>query len=331
MTRMTCLACGGELWLDIRTDVVVCTHCDCRQSLNMALSDHNEIINLSNVSPQVLSHYKQALRIVATAKRSADYAMAADILERLPGFWNADSLSAECRQKESVLRIEEKYNGAVADMNSQQPYRIQQAAEAFEELGSYRDAPILLSQCPQLMKEAEAAQKKTQKENEKLLEKQARQIRKAEKRRIRRRRIRILLILIVIVGLTIGFFVLHSKQNLHISMEPDQENYIENKRNHVVFYYDVTVENTGYLDIIGFDASVIFENTDGEVLVDTKMYIDNYDSPAVRSKKTVTFTWELSVYSEDTAWELYGTDFEDLKVTIKINEIRFSTGLTRTY
>lgn len=347
MLNLICKICGGELDIDISCDAIVCDYCGGRQPLTG--SSVEIVVDPAKLPAQTIQQYRRAYQTYSMAKTADQYETAAKMLEQMSGFGHAEELSKEARQKETDCRKAEKYACAVQYFNSGRAEKIQLAAKTFAELGNYRDAKEYLSKCPKSIEQIKKAEhdremeaskarhdreiqmKKAQLDLEKQEAKEERRRQKLEKRRIRKRNFRIFLVLLVIAGLILGGLYLHSRQHLHISMEPDQENYIENKRNHVIFYYDVTVKNIGYLDIIGFDASVIFENTDGEVLVDTKMYIDNYDSPAVRSKKTVTFTWELSVYSEDTAWELYETDFEDLKVTIKINEIRFSTGLTRTY
>ncbi len=357
MLNLICKICGGELDIDIRSDAVVCDYCGGRQPLE---ADVEIVIDPAKLPAQTIQQYKRAYQTFSSAKTADQYETAAKMLEQMSGFGESGTMAKEARQKEAECRQAEKYACAVQYLSSQNIEKIQFAAKAFAELGDYRDSEELLDQCPKLIQQItkenhdrdmaaqkakhdremeakkakhdrEIQQKKAQLELEKQEAKEERRKQKQERRRIRKRNFRIFLVLLIIAGLILGGLYLHSKQHLHITMEPKQDGYYEAKRDHVIFYYDVTVENTGYLDITGFDASVIFENTDGEVLVDTKMYIDNYDTPAVRGKKTVTLSWELSVYSEDTAWELYETDFEDLKVTIEITEIRFASGITRRY
>lgn len=357
MLNLICKICGGELDIDIRREAIVCDYCGGCQPLE---TDAEIVIDPAKLPAQTIQQYKRAYQAFSSAKTADQYEAAAKMLEQMAGFGESDAMAKEARKKEAQYRKEELYACAVQYLNSQNIDKIQLAAKAFAELGDYRDAKELLKKCPEYSKQLEKEQHDREIEREKIkhdremeakkakhdreiqmkkaqlaLEKQEakeeRKRQKLEKRRIRKRNFRIFLVLLIIAGLILGGLYLHSRQHLHITMEPKQDGYYEVKRDQVIFFYEVTVENTGYLDINGFDASVIFENTDGEVLVDTKMYIDNYDTAAVRGKKTVTFTWELSVYDQDRAWELAQTDFEDLKVTIEINEIRFSTGLTRKY
>lgn len=335
MLNVTCRICGGELDIDIRSDAVYCEFCGGRQLLSM--TDHAVVVDPAKLPTQTIQQYRQAYRALAEAGTGDQYAAAAQKMDQLAGFCEADELAREAREMAAQCRMAEKYTAAVEYFNGSSIEKIQLAARLFAELGDYRDAAQRLEQCPgriaqmqQVQRDREIEQKKAQLALEKQEAKEERRRQKQEKRRIRKRKFKVFMVLLLIVALILGGFMLHSRKNLQIQLRPD-EDYYEVKRDRVIFYYDVTLENSGYLDINGFDAAVIFENTDGEVLVDTKMYIDNYDTAAVRGKKTVTMSWELSVYSEDAAWELINTDFEDLKVTIEITEIRFSTGLTRTY
>jgi len=128
----------------------------------------------------------------------------------------------------------------------------------------------------------------------------------------------------------IGRIQAYSRSNIKITMSPDAENYLTESYNKYVFHYDVNVKNKGLFAVNYIAGEVIIEK-DNEVLVDTTFYFSSSSGALVRAKKHRKFGWELSVQSYDTARMLFLTDFDDLDVKIKITEITYKNGKTKTY
>ena len=122
----------------------------------------------------------------------------------------------------------------------------------------------------------------------------------------------------------------YSADNISVNFVPQESSYLMEYSNRYVFNFSVTLENDGRKDIEAIEGIVAFINEENNVIVDTEVSFSG--SPiAVRHGKSSKYSWELTVYSENTARELYNTDFEDFKVEFNVTSIRFADGKTIEY
>ena len=128
--------------------------------------------------------------------------------------------------------------------------------------------------------------------------------------------------------------MLHHPSNIQITVTPSRDNYVTQKYGDHVFNYDVRIKNNSPFDVTAIEASVYFEEADGNVLIDTSFNAGNtiYQSnPVVRGKKSSEYTWSVTVPSENKAATLYNYDFDELNVKIKIKKLRYGEGKVRSY
>jgi hypothetical protein len=327
---LSCKNCGGNITLDMNSGKIVCNSCGVEQTLSSALSEEsaNYIYLDDGVSKVALSTYKRALSMMSSARTENSFAFAAEVFEEIPGVLNADFLAKECREKAKLFRLEQIYSNAVLSMESGDPAKIKDAIQGFKSLGEYKDAAKKIDECLPLLNIAQKAyqEKLNIAEQQKVLKQK-----QAVKRKFIGKLVAFIAVLLI-VFIIIGHFYIYSSSNIKISLSPDVESFVTEEYNSYVFHYDVKIENTGLLDVSSIEGTVVFENkNDNEILVDTTISFYNSSSAVVRSKKNSKFTWELTVYSQDTALALYKTDFDDLKIQIDITKITYTNGKTKTY
>lgn len=327
---LTCKNCGGNISLN--TNMLVCDSCGAQQALTDFLKNvsDNSIYNTDEFTTNARNTYKKALSLMAAARTESSFLFAAGVFEEIPTVLNAGVLAQECRVKANLLKSERIYNEAVTDMQSDNPHELERAIRAFGLLGEYKDAAAKKEECTALLSVAQIEwQEKLKKEEQQKTKEDAQAKAKAFKRKIRTRFIAVVLVLIT-VGAVIGTSFSYSPKHLKIEITPDAENFITEKYNDYVFHYIVKVKNNGLLDVRAIEGTVVFEK-DNEVLVDTNISFSNYSSAVVRAKKSSKFTWELTVYPENTALALYETNFNDLKVKVDITGITYTNGKRKKY
>ncbi len=329
---LTCKNCGGNISFDRDTYKITCDSCGTKQSLSDAFENTSGdlIYKDDEASKELLSTYKRALSMMSCARSEKSFRFAADLFGKIPDFLNSEALAKECLEKENLLKTERIYNDAVTDMKSDDPDRIERAIKAFESIGNYKDSSAKTDECKPLLSVAkENRQKRLKEEEEKRISEE-----KERKRKIQRNKFFLKVSAVTAVALMLILIIVHfntySASNIKISLSPDSENYLTEKYNDYVFCYDATIENKGPLDVSSVEGEIIFEK-DGEILVDTSIDFYNYSSAVVRSKKSSKYTWELTVYSYDTALALYETDFDDLDVKINITSITYTNGKRKDY
>ncbi len=329
---LTCKNCGGNISLDTNSNLIICDSCGAQQTLTNVLADESEnfIYNEEQLSRSSLNTYKRALSMMASARTESSFIFAAGVFEEIPNVLNANALATECREKAGLFKRERIYKSAVIDMKSEDPAKIEGAIQAFKSLGEYKDSVAKIDECMPLLSVAQANhQEKLRKaEEQRVKEEKQRQIRAKKNKFIGK--LILLTTLVIAAILILGYFSIYSSSNIKISLSPDTENYLTEGYNKYVFCYDAKIENNGFLDISAIEGEIIIEK-DNEVLVDTTISFYSYSSAVVRSKKSSKFTWELTVYSYDTALALYKTDFDDLDVKIDITGITHTNGKTKTY
>lgn len=327
---LTCKNCGGNISLD--SNLIICDSCGAKQSLNEVLVSEtvNLIYNDDEVSETSLNTYKRALSMMSTARTESSFIFAAGVFEEIPDVFNANALAKECRDKAELFKAERIYNSAVIDMKSDDPVRIEGAIQAFKSLGEYKDSVTKIDECIPLLEVAQTTyqEKLRQAEEQRVKEEKQKQLR-AKKNKFIGKLISLALVAITVI-LVIGYFRIYSSSNIKIMLSPDTENFLTEGYNKYTFSYDAKIENNGFLDVSAIEGEIIIEK-DNEILVDTTLSFYNYSSAVVRSKKNSKFTWELTVYSYDTALTLYETDFDDLDVKIDITSITYTNGKTKTY
>lgn len=329
---LTCKNCGGNISLDANSNLITCDFCGAQQTLTSILADEPEnfIYKEDELSRSSLDTYKRALSIMASAQTENSFILAAGVFKEIPNVLNADALAMECIEKANRFKCERIYNSAVIDMKSDDPARVEGAIQAFKSLGEYKDSVTKTDECTQLLRVAQANYQ------EKLRLAEDQRIRQEKQRRIRAKKNKFIGKLIPIAALAVvaiivfGYFRVYSPSNIRVSLSPDTENYLTEGYNKYVFCYDVKIENNGFLDVSEVEGEITIQN-DNEVLVDTTIDFYNDFSAIVRSKKSRKFTWELTVYSYDTALTLYETDFDDLDVKIDITSITYANGKTKSY
>ncbi len=330
MVSLTCKNCGGNISLD--SNLIVCDSCGAKQSLTEILADacENLIYKEDEISQSSLNTYKRALSMMSTARTESSFIFAAGVFEKIPDVFNADALAKECREKAELFKAERIYNSAVMDMKSDDPAKIEGAIQAFKSLGEYKDSVAKIDECVPLLNIAN----ETHQEKLRVAEEQRLKEEKQKQLRVKKNKFIGKLISLALVAITvifvIGYFRVYAPSNIKIWLSPNTENFLTEGYNKYIFTYDVKIENKGFLDVSAIEGEIIIEK-DNEVLVDTTMSFYNYSSAVVRSKKSSKFTWELTVYSYETALLLYETDFDDLDVKIDITVITYTNGKTKTY
>lgn len=327
---LVCKHCGGTISIKEDFHTIVCDFCGEEQSLSSA-ADRSEsnIFKNDDVSVEKLIAYRRAISIMTSAHTENDFLRAAGLFNQIPEVLNAADLAKVCRDKADLVRTESTYKTAVADMHSEEPALIERAIRTFESLGKYKDATKMAKECTPLLKIAQekSAERRRIAEQQRLADAQV-----MRRQRVKKRIVRGLIagiVLLAAVCVVVGYFTVYSSSNIVITLSPDDE-YVTTSYSGYVFHYDVNIENTGYLDVQAIEGTVIFEKED-EVLVDTSISFYNYSSAVVRAGKNSKFTWELTVYSEDTARALYQTPFEELDVYIDITDITYTNGETKSY
>ena len=258
----------------------------------------------------------------------------AEMFENISEILNSEFLAKECRNKAGLMKKERLYSTGIEEMNSKDPQRIEYAISLFSTIPGYKDADLHLDECKRMLPEVQREYEEYQKEQEKLrLKEQQEQKRLA---RIRKRRnIRLmLLVTAIIAAILLIRSAIYSSSNLKISIKPDEDEYVGTKYSSYVFNYDVKIKNNSIFDVSGLHADIYFEEPNGNVLVDTNLNIGNLGSTsttAVRSHKSVEYTWSVSIPSDSTAEKLYNYDFNDLDVKIKIKKISFTNGKIKEY
>lgn len=329
---LTCKNCGGNISLDANSNLIICDSCGAQQTLTNVLADESEnfIYNEDELSRSSLNTYKRALSMMSSARTESSFIFAAGVFEEIPDVFNANALAKECRDKAELFKAERIYNSAVIDMKSDDPVRIEGAIQAFKSLGEYKESVAKIDECIPLLEVAQTTyQEKLRVAEEERVKEEKQKYLRAKKNKFIGKLISVALVAVTVI-LVIGYFRAYSSSNIKISLSPNTESYLTEGYNKYVFCYDAKIENDGFLDVSAIEGEIIIEK-DNEVLVDTTMSFYNYSSAVVRSKKSSKFTWELTVYSYDTALALYGTDFDNLDIKINITSITYTNGKTKTY
>ncbi len=325
---LTCKNCGGNISIDSNQNLIICDSCGAQQTLTNVLADEckNIIYKEDELSKSSLNKYKRALSVMSSARTESSFIFAAGVFEKIPDLLNANALAKECREKAELFKKERIYNNAVIDMKSDDPARIEGAIQTFKTLGEYKDSIAKIDECAPLLNIAQANYQ------DKLKAAEEQRIKEEKQKQISAKKNKLIVFAAVVLTVVfiIGYFRVYSPSNIKILLSPNTENFVTEGYDKYTFCYDAKIENNGFLDVSAIEGEIIIEK-DNEVLVDTTMSFYNYSSAVVRSKKSSKFTWELTVYSYDTALALYKTDFDDLDVKIDITSITYTNGKTKTY
>jgi hypothetical protein len=315
----------------MHTQEITCDSCGAVQSMSTLLAGEAEpFLCGEDLSPAALNTYKKALSMMASAKTEHSFMMAAELFDEIPNLLNAPLLAQECRDKADLFKKERLYGGALLNMQSDDPARIQLAIETFRGLGDYKEAPIKAEACIPLLKTAQIHHQKRLEEAQREQKRtEARRKQEAAKRKFWSRVIGFLLLITAALGIA-GYFYLYSPNRIQITLSPAEENFLQENYGNYRFTYNVRIKNEGLLDVSSVTGTVLIEN-EGEVLVDTEIRFQSYSSSVARAHKSGRYTWELTVYSYDIAKELYEADHDDLDIEIKITEITYTNGKTKTF
>ncbi len=329
---LACKNCGGNILLTSTSDALVCDACGAEQSLTTFLADVPDcsIYRQDEVSQKAIDTYRRGVSLMSSARTEGSFAFAAGVFEQVPDVLNADDLARECRERAALLKSERIYTGAITDMQSDDPMKIEAAIRAFTSLKGYKDSAEKMDKCIPLLSAARIKHQKAAEEEERQQRKRESQRKaKAARKKLVKSFARIVVVLAAI-GAVIGYFFVYSPKHIKIQMTPHAGSFVTREHNNYVFCFDVIVGNDGLLDVCAVEGTVVFEKDD-EVLVDTAISFSNYSSAAVRAGKTAKFNWELTVYSADTALSLYQTDFDELDVRFDITAITYTNGKTKNY
>ena len=135
---LICKNCGGSIALDENGTNLICECCGTREPLSAVLNGSG--YNGDETAQGSLEVYRYALKIMSSAKTENAFLMAAEEFDEIPEILNSTLLAEECRQKADLLRKERTYNGALIDMNSDEPAKIELAMSYFKGLGDYKDS-----------------------------------------------------------------------------------------------------------------------------------------------------------------------------------------------
>ena len=307
---ISCKNCGGELRL-LDTSIV-CDSCGASQRVN------EPAVICSVQDAATLLAYRRATEKMNTAKSETDYALAASMFRRLGDLQDAEKLARSCAEHAAALHDEHIYQQAVDAMNSGYYHALREAKAALESIPQYKDALDKAAACIPLLEEAKKRH---------LARLHAEQKRKEH---LKKRRI-----LAVICATAVILLVLllractYSADHVHITLSPS-DNYLTVKSNRCIFTYQATIKNRGTIDISRIAGTIVFEDDDNNVIVDTGIQFNSSSSAVVRAKKTSRYTWELTVYDDSVAQILY-EHFDDLRITVDIDEIVYTDGTRKTY
>ena len=307
---------------------IICDSCGATQPLFEALSGEDVSICLEgSISKQALQTYRTALSKMEDATTESEYTACAEMFDDITGVLNAEQLELECRKKGLELVYEEVYQNALVLMQMEDPECIRNSIQAFAFLENYKDAPAKHDECVRKLSEIQARVEAKQAREHRL---ERRKARKQKYKQVWKRVAIISVICFVLAAIAFRFW-LYSASHIEITFTPQSEEYITSEYNKYIFNYDVVIKNTGLLDVESIQGDIIFENANGEALVDTGFSFYNSSGAAVRAHKSSRYTWHLSAPFGTITDELRQTDFEDLKVIVKITQITYKNGKTKTY
>ena len=312
----TCKECGGNIIFDKENSLYVCDSCGNVQT--QIDQDSNVIYNGEQTTADVVEKYNHALNTMNMAVSENMFTMAAMLFDQTGGFSDSVEKARECRRRAAELRTERRYATALEDMCSPDPEKISRARETLVSLGDYKQSRENAEKCLALYSVA--------------LKNQPKPAPEAQKPQTTKKKKRVpvfLIIVIIIVGLVVGHKIrekaIYSADNIKVEFSPKENSFLTEQGNSYVFNFDVTLENDGRKDVEAIEGVVAFINKENNVIVDTQVSFSG--SPiAVRHGKSSKYSWSLTVYSQDTAKELYYTDFQDFDVDFDITTIRFSNG-----
>ncbi len=308
MPSLQCKNCGGNVTFDQATGQLICDSCGSAANLSAPVDE-----GFYEGDSSHFKTYKRALEMMNAATSEGGYTAAARLFEEIPDVLNAGALAEECHGRAQMLQKESRYQSALAYLQSEEPEQLERAASILERLGDYKDCESKRTECEEKLTRARGNHARRQ---------------AAEERRGRAKKRRRLAVLGLVAGLIVLVsLLLYSPQNIKIKISPAAENHITQKYGDYVFTYDLKVKNKGLLDVSQIEGNVIFETKGGEVLVDTRLDIYKFNAAVVRAGKSATFQWTLT--TDNSA--LLQTDFEDLKIKIKITKLVFTDGTVKNY
>ena len=319
MVALTCKNCGGNILFDKEKFSYICDSCG-RTQLE-AIGDNEIICDGEQTTVETVEKYQHALQVMDTAVSENMFTMAAMLFDEAKGFLDSEQRAKECRNRAAELRCERLYSSALKYMNSFVPEQINKARETFISLGDYEQSRENAEKCLELYQTAVKNQPKPQEKKPSTVKK---------KRKLPIFIVILIIIVAVIMGNNLKEKAVYSADNISVEFVPQINGYLTEYSNRYVFNFSVTLKNDGAKDIESIEGIVAFINDNGEVIVDTAVSFSG-NPIALRSGKSSKYSWELTVYSEDTARQLYTADFDDYVVEFDITSIRFSDGKTIEY
>ncbi len=321
---LTCKNCGGNVGFSKDALAYICDYCGTVVSIGDT-DDKKILIGEREFNIETAETYKRAKNIMIIGASDNMLMLAARLFEQINGFLDSEALAKDCRFKAEALKTERIYRESINDMNSNNSEKIKAAHNNLVALGDYKEAKINAERCVELYsgalkkeKEILIGKQKEEKERQRL----------AKKAKYKRRRILLIILIIAVLCMGIGYFhnkSVYSADNVSILFEPNLDCYCEDYGEKSVFYYTAIIKNNGEKDIELIECSVFFINDKNETIVNTSATFSG-NPIAVRSGNISKYSWQLSVYSDLVAQELYNTSFKDFKVEIVINTIYFSDG-----
>lgn len=315
---MICRICGGQLVFHEASESIVCESCGKSQTIQCMVGGMAEpLYAQSPETDGAINTYKRAMNMYLQEASVRTLDTAAQMFKNIPQVLNASDMVRKCQEKSRLLAMENSYNKALDDMQSEDPQKLRSAVETLHLLADYKDAPKREQEARSLL--AAALQKEQQAEK-------ARQ--QAKLRKLLLAAAAVVAVILIVVLSVVGNAARYDSENLVLSLSPG-EDYLTVEKYQYVFHYALEMENAGSLDIKGFEADVVMEDEDGKVVVDTQMQASDMTA-LVRKGKSRELTWNLSVKDEDVALTLY-EDFSDLEVNITITQITFANGKVKDY
>lgn len=315
---LTCKNCGGNISFDAKTNTITCESCGSSQSLNSITNASDTVYENDGKTSANINTYQRALNMMSNATTIDALKTAQLMFERIQGTLNAESLAKECREKIELMSIENQYQQALCDMNSEQPDTVISAQNTFNLLGEYKDSLQKSEECNELIQKAKSLQEINK----------AKERRQAAKRKRKISLICFVLIMVVTIAIFARSYVYSSKRYI-VDIQPTKQNYLTEKGQNYEFLYEVEIENKGFLDVVAIECDVIIEKDD-DVVADTNITYSNYSSVAVRAGKSNRFSWTLRTNSTYVAEELY-YNFDELDIHVDITQIQFANGKIKTY
>lgn len=157
--------------------------------IRQELEEVNQTIKSRAENERKTEKYNNAVQLFDSAKTEEEFIRLISTFRSLEGYKNADALVERCEKNAELVHKASIYNNGILEMKKNTIEGYEKAIEAFEQLGFWHDANVILEECQKKLFEAR---------KKKLLD---------EEKKRGNKRIAIIMVITAIVGSVIAFFI----------------------------------------------------------------------------------------------------------------------------